>query len=578
VSLISSNLKTTLSKNSLYLLAVLILTGGIYGICDYYLQSVAKELMQNWADTEAISIQEGNLLTSITKTQRFLISSSYVKGVKLVKIENRGIESKIEFGRPFDISADDLENLETGINQERIGFLHQRAFYPIPQKNGFILVFDVTSNFLILLFGISSGLIVFLVIYLILSLQRIEQKESQKREQILKLAINELLANGESSKVLEIEIPGLIRWWTVKRNELIESRKIAIEQQSKALLGELAAKAVHDIRGALRNIREVSKKSDGLNEIQKKIIQNSIEKISIISNDLLSGTKDINSEEASLNVKIDVVAVLKEIIERKKLDFQSTVDINLKSSLESGFAVLNPDQLARSIENLIDNSVDASDSAAKISIEIESSGKIAIIRITDFGKGISKENLQRFGSKGFTYGKTEGNGLGVYYAKRFVEDLGGRFDVQSEVGSGTSVFLSLPLTEITSRHSITIDPKQHLLILEDQPLIQKTIQLKFKEAGVAPSVYTIFSTPGELEEWIVTNKADFKLYSDYFLETEKGEKLESGVQVIKRLGLAKKSILFTSAFDNSEVINAANNIGLQVISKDQFFEANLVHY
>lgn len=576
MSLISSNLKTTLSKNSLYLLAVLILTGGIYGICDYYLQSVAKELMQNWADTEAISIQEGNLLTSITKTQRFLISSSYVKGVKLVKIENRAIESKIEFGRPFDISVDDLENLETGISQERIGFLHQRAFYPIPQKNGFVLVFDVTSNFLILLFGISSGLIVFLVIYLILSLQRIEQKESQKREQILKLAINELLANGESSKVLETEIPGLIRWWTVKRNELIESRKIAIEQQSKALLGELAAKAVHDIRGALRNIREVSKKSDGLNEIQKKIIQNSIEKISVISNDLLSSTKGINFEEASLNVKIEIVAVLKEIIERKKLDFQSTIEINFKSSIESGFALLNPDQLARSVENVIDNSVEASDSAAKINIEIESPGKFAIIRITDFGKGISKDNLQRFGSKGFTHGKTDGNGLGVYYAKRFVEDLGGRFDVESEIGKGTSISLSLPLAEITSKHSISISPHQHLLILEDQPLIQKTIQLKFKEAGMGHSAYTIFSTPSELEEWITANEADFKLYSDFYLETEKGEKLETGVQIITRLGLADKAILFTSASDNLEVIHAAADIGIRVLSKDQFFEAEVV--
>lgn len=575
MSLISSNLKTTLSKNSLYLLAVLILTGGIYGICDYHLQSVAKELMQNWADTEAISIQEGNLLTSITKTQRFLISSSYVKGVKLVKHENKGIESKIEFGRPFDISVDDLANLESGINQERIGFLHQRAFYTIPQKNGFVLVFDVTSNFLILLFGISSSLIVFLVIYLILSLQRIEQKESQKREQILKLAINELLANGESSKVLETEIPGLIRWWTVKRNELVESRKIAIEQQSKALLGELAAKAVHDIRGALRNIREVSKKSDGLSEIQKKIIQNSIEKISAISNDLLSSTKGINSEEASLNVKVDVVAVLKEIIERKKLDFQSTVEISLNSSVESGVALLNPDQLARAVENLIDNSVEASDSAAKIDIEIESSGTTAIIRVTDFGNGISKENLQRFGSRGFTHGKIEGNGLGVYYAKRFVEDLGGRFDVQSEIGKGTSISLFIPLAEITSKHSISIDPSQHLLILEDQPLIQKTIQLKFKEAGVSPSAYSIFSTPSELEKWIATNKSDFKLYSDYFLENDKGGKLETGVQVIKRLGLEYKSILFTSAFDNTEVINVATEFGLKILSKDQFFDAEI---
>jgi len=296
----------------------------------------------------------------------------------------------------------------------------------------------------------------------------------------------------------------------------------------------------------------------------------------VISNDLLSSTKDINSEEASLNVKVDVIAAVKEIIERKKMDFQSTVEISFKSSVESGVALLNPDQLARSVENLIDNSVEASDSAAKINVEIESSGKTTIIRITDFGKGISKENLRRFGSKGFTHGKTDGNGLGVYYAKRFVEDLGGRFYVQSEIGKGTSISLSFPLADITRRHSISIDPNQHLLILEDQPLIQKTIQLKFKEAGVAASAYSIFSTPSELEKWIATNKADFKLYSDYFLENDNGEKLENGIQVIRRLGLADKSILFTSAFDDSEVIHAAAKSGVQIINKDQFFESELI--
>ncbi|MBL7545228.1 MAG: ATP-binding protein [Bdellovibrionaceae bacterium] len=210
---------------------------------------------------------------------------------------------------------------------------------------------------------------------------------------------------------------------------------------------------------------------------------------------------------------------------------------------------------------------------AKISIEIESSGKTVIIRITDFGIGISKENLQRFGSKGFTHGKTDGNGLGVYYAKRFVEDLGGRFDVQSEIGKGTAISLSLPLVEITSKHSILIDPNQHLLILEDQPLIQKAIQLKFNEAGVAASAYSIFSIPSELEQWIATNTTDFKLYSDYFLETDCGDQLETGVQFIKRLGLSEKSILFTSAFDNCEVLSAAGDLGVEVLSKDQFFES-----
>lgn len=105
---------------------------------------------------------------------------------------------------------------------------------------------------------------------------------------------------------------------------------------------------------------------------------------------------------------------------------------------------------------------------------------------------------------------------------------------------------------------------------------QTAIQIKFNRAGMADSEYTIFSTPSELEKWLSTNKNDYKLYSDYYLETETGEKLETGTEVIKRLGLSQKCILFTSAHAAPKVIQAANEVGVKLLSKDQFFDAEIV--
>ena len=309
------SIKANLSKNFLYLFAVMILTSGIYGICDYYLHSVAKELMLNWADTEAIAIQEGNLLTSITKTQRFLISSSYIKGVKLVKIENDNVESKIEFGSPFLLDHQDLTGLDQELTQKRIGFLHQRAFYQIPKKDNMVLVFDVQSGFLIFLFAVSSSLIIFLVVYLIWALQKLEQKEAKKREELLKIAINDLLLKDAPSQILEKEIPDLIKWWNIKKNEIDESRKIAIEQQSKILLGEIASRAVHDIKGALRNVREISKLADSLTGSQKSIIEKSLNKVSKISQGLLDGAKTVHSDESKLRIQTDIIDLVKETVQ-----------------------------------------------------------------------------------------------------------------------------------------------------------------------------------------------------------------------------------------------------------------------
>lgn len=50
---------------------------------------------------------------------------------------------------------------------------------------------------------------------------------------------------------------------------------------------------------------------------------------------------------------------------------------------------------------------------------------------------------------------------------------------------------------------------------------------------------------------------------------------ETGVQVIKRLGIADRSVLFTSAFDDPAVVQSASEIGVGVMSKDDFFGSNV---
>lgn len=565
------SIKPYLSKNALYLFAVLLLTGGIYGICDYYLQSVTKELMLNWAETEAIAIQEGNLLTSITKTQRFLISSSYIKGVRLVKFEDDEFVPKIEFGSPFDINVQDVQDLTDNLTQERIGFLHQRAYYKIPQQPGFILAFDVSSNFLTLLFFISSTTIVALIVYLIWSLQRLEQKEALKREDLLKLAIDNLLESESLSPILEKEMPGLVKWWKVKKSELEQTKALSVEQQSKIVLGEMASRAVHDIKGALRNIRTIAKLSTAIDPSQKMIIEKSLDKVSKISQGLLEGTKSVYSYELDQRQNLDLIPLLENVVETKRTQYGSTVALEFQSDSAEALVSLDPVQFERSVSNLVDNAIEASPVGRPIQISVAKVNDRIDLIIRDSGKGIPPENLQKIGTKGFTHGKSGGTGIGVFYAKRFIEDLGGQFHLQSELGTGTTVKLSFPALKMTEPKAIQLHPDQHLLLLDDQNYIRQAAKLKLDDLKLQGLKYQIFSTPSELESWLATNKVDFKLYSDHFLEDQN----ETGVQIIKRLGISDKSVLFTSAFDNPAVVLAASEVGVEVMSKDEFFAATV---
>ncbi len=560
--------KNHFSRNSLCLFAVIILISGIYGICDYYLQSISKELTSNWVQTEAIAIQEGNLLTSITKTQRFLISSSYIKGVRLVKIERGQLQPKIEFGEPFKLSYRDVSILPENLTQERIGFLHQRAFLKIPQREDFILVFDVKSNFLNLLFAVSSSIIVILIVYLIWSLQRLEQKEAQKREALLKLAIDDLLENESPSAVLEKEIPGLVKWWKVKKSELERTRAISAEQQNKILLGEMATRTVHDIKGALRNIRTIVTICKAIEPSHKDIIEKSLEKVKKISQGLLESTRSVHSDEQNKQVRLNANLQLNSIIESKKIQYGSSVYLEMQPSVSPAVIISDPVQFERSISNLIDNAIEASPINNLIRIIVVNDNNSVEIIIQDSGKGISPENIRKIGTKGFTHGKIGGTGIGVFYAKKFVEELGGQFSVESKLGKGTKVRLSFR----NAIGRIFLRPNEHLLLLEDQNYIRQAAKLKLDGLGNQKPQYQIFSTTSELETWLSTSNATFKLYSDHFLENES----ETGIQLIKRLGIADRSVLFTSAFDDPTITQAASEIGMEVISKDEFFNAQII--
>lgn len=569
-------LRNILQRNKLYFLAVFCLTVGIYFICDYNLATTSKEIMNSFVESESVSIQEGNLLSSITKTQRFLMSSDYIKGIRLFKLDQDQIRVEYESGRQFSIEPEELRKIDRDISSEYVGLLHRQIFYKIPSKPNMVLVFDVSSDFLILLFGFSTALVVLLISFLIWSLRRIEQKEFEKREEILRLAVNDLISSGETSSILEKEMPHLIKWYKVKKNELVSTQKMAIEQLSQIRLGELAAKAVHDIRGAVRNIRQTAKVASGLNDQQKTIIENAVIKISNISQNLRQSTVDFHSTENLKKDQFDLIQALLHLINEKQIEFGETAIIEFQTNLEKMNLELNLQELLRSIENLINNAVEASNPQQPVIVSVYSETENFIeISITDSGRGISKENINQLGVKGFTYGKTDGTGLGVYSAKRFVEDIGGRFKVVSTFGKGTTVTLEIPTLHIEKQPSHVIASDQHIVILEDQVLIRKTIQYKFNKAGLNPDKYTLLSTPQELENWIATHDIHFRLYSDYFLEDKNGHALENGIEVINRLGLNSKAILFTSAYDNPLVIEAAQKASVPMMSKDEFLDAEV---
>lgn len=562
----------------IFLVSVIISMTGIYWLCDYYLNSVGHELMLNWVRTESALIQEGNLLTSSTKNQRFLLSSDYVRAVKLVKIDKNQIRERLHFGDPFSIEAVDFPEMNQEVVMKRAGFLHSRAFYKIPGRDEMFLIFDVESKVLNSVFFGGVAFLLLMLIALVAVIRSVENQEYVKREEIFKQALNDFISKDHPSEIVEKSLPTLMSWWKDKKDQVEAAHQLAIQNQSKIMLGEIASRVGHDIIGSVRNIEILWRRTTGLNEKQTQHFNESLLKIKAIAADISKQTKKALDEEIEAKLQedpTDLAQLLKTIVQQKQIQFEGQVTVELSLLDERAEVNLNSLEFERSISNLINNAAEASAPGAKIIVGLKSVNDFFEISIQDFGIGISQDNIKKIGTKGFSIGKENGTGIGVFYAKRFLEDLGGALKIESTLGQGTIVSILIPKLQSEASEEIVLSKGQYLLVLDDQKLMRDTVKLKLDALKIQDLNYVIFSTPSELEQWLATHNVDYKLYSDYYLETETGEQLETGTEVIKRLGLFQKSVLFTSAHDEPSVIQAAGKIGVKVLSKDQFFDAQI---
>lgn len=111
------------------------------------------------------------------------------------------------------------------------------------------------------------------------------------------------------------------------------------------------------------------------------------------------------------------------------------------------------------------------------------------IEISDTGHGIPPTIIDHVFDKGFTYGKEGGTGLGLYYARRFVENHQGNIDINSREGLGTAVILHIPRSPTPIWHIGQLDFRgiDSVIVCDDQPGILKSWQMRFKSLANCPS-------------------------------------------------------------------------------------------
>jgi PAS domain S-box-containing protein len=113
---------------------------------------------------------------------------------------------------------------------------------------------------------------------------------------------------------------------------------------------------------------------------------------------------------------------------------------------------LDRESITRAMENLLSNAVKFSPRGGAIVVELNQVDEALLLRIADQGPGISAEEIESLfqpfqRARQADVRVVPGTGLGLYVAKRSIEQHGGSLAMESEVGRGTTVTMRLPLTE-----------------------------------------------------------------------------------------------------------------------------------
>ncbi len=97
--------------------------------------------------------------------------------------------------------------------------------------------------------------------------------------------------------------------------------------------------------------------------------------------------------------------------------------------------------------NLLSNAVKYNHQGGHVEVTLEDTGEHAVLRVADTGCGLSTQQLQGlfqpFNRLGAEASGIEGSGMGLFVSRRFVELMGGRIEVSSEPGRGTTVAVHL---------------------------------------------------------------------------------------------------------------------------------------
>ncbi|HVA44266.1 MAG TPA: ATP-binding protein [Acidimicrobiales bacterium] len=230
--------------------------------------------------------------------------------------------------------------------------------------------------------------------------------------------------------------------------ELSESHEQLVQSERLAAVGVLAASVGHELRNPIavisnslyligQRLAKAGIADDGITR-QVATANREVTAATLIVADLLDWSRD----RRPIPTSVDLGALMNEVLESSPPPHG--VDVIWKPPDPAPIALCDRDQTKQTLLNLLSNAYDALPaSGGSVALEVAGRNGQVTMTVADDGSGMSAETRSQLFEPFFTT-KSRGIGLGLAVTRRLVSANQGTLDVQSSLGTGTTVTVSLP--------------------------------------------------------------------------------------------------------------------------------------
>lgn len=233
--------------------------------------------------------------------------------------------------------------------------------------------------------------------------------------------------------------------------ELVLAHDRLTHNEKVAALGRVAAQVAHEVRNPLDGLllysmHLKSKVTGKLAADEVQLIDNIIDTI----NQLTSTTEQILDFARPVTLALKrvelnrVVGAVLQLLNSQILANRIEVKLELSDSNPTG--MFDEASIRGALLNLLLNAVEAMPTGGELGITSGAAGGTIWLVINDTGSGMTEERVKKI-FEPFNSAKTRGLGLGMPYAKKIIEEHGGKILVGSKPGEGTRVWIDLPAGE-----------------------------------------------------------------------------------------------------------------------------------